>query len=571
MMKKRKLLFPLLLLCCSTTVLASSETALEERWETVEVSLGEGDKLTGRKTSTIESFNRIPYADPPVGPLRLKPPRSFSGKIGSRDATAKAPVCPQMLISTTAKSRVAKFAAHMLDTPLLKEYKGQEDCLTLDVQRPVGVRAGDDLPVLFWIWGGAFAFGGSYSYEASSLLSMASEQKQPFIMVAINHRLGGFGFLPGKEVRRDGSANLGLLDQRIALEWVADNIRAFGGDPEKVTIWGLSSGGISVLDQMVLYGGNATYKGKPLFRGAIINSGGAAPAEPVDGVKGQAVYDAVVDSAGCANETDSLQCLRRLDYPTLLKATNSVPAFFSYSSIALSYLPRPDGVVLPDSPDRLVEQGRIHAVPLIIGNQEDEGTTIALFQWNLTTSDDLAGYLSTVMFPTVPHEKLKQYVDLYDPALLQGSPHRTGLLNELYPGFKRVAAVLGDLTFTLSRRVTLLALEKVKPQMPVWSYLASYGHAIPILGTYHALDVIQIFFGLPPNYASRSCRTYYLNFLHNLDPNKGVTSYGFWPRWSSVRRDLMWFRWPWANDAMRDDFRSGAEAWLAENAKLLHL
>ncbi|PFH56943.1 hypothetical protein XA68_15743 [Ophiocordyceps unilateralis] len=547
------------------------DSILQPPWKTVDVLLGSGLQLTGRSSDGVESFNGVPYADPPVGPLRLKPPRPFSGQLGRRDATQAAAVCPQMLLSSSAKSRIMKFAGKILDSPFLEEFRGQEDCLTLNVQRPVGAKAGDKLPVLFWIWGGAFAFGGSVMYDATSLLTMAMEQRQDFVFVAINHRLGGFGFLPGKEVLADGSANLGLLDQRLALEWVADNIEAFGGDPDKVTIWGLSSGAISVFDQMILYGGNATYKGKSLFRGAIINSGGAAPADRVDGVKGQAIYDAVAHSAGCFNATDSLECLRRLEYPLLLNAMNSVPAFFSYSSIALSYLPRPDGVVLPDSPERLVQAGRLHAVPIIIGNQEDEGTTVALFQWNLTTADHLAGYLSNVLFPSFPVAKLKQYVHLYDPALLQGSPHRTGLLNELYPGYKRVAAVLGDLTFTLSRRILLLALERVKPQMPVWSYIASYNHALPILGTFHASDVFQIFFGLPSNYAARSCRTYYLNFLHNLDPNKGVVRYGFWPRWNSVRRDLMWFRWPWANDAMRDDFRSGAEAWLEENANSLHM
>lgn len=92
------------------------------------------------------------------------------------------------------------------------------------------------------------------------------------------------------------------------------------------------------------------------------------------------MYDAVVrEAGGCWGSKDSLECLRQLDYPTFHKTANSVPASFSYTSVALSYLPRPDGVVLPDGPERLVESGRIHAVPIIIGNQEDEGTIISLF------------------------------------------------------------------------------------------------------------------------------------------------------------------------------------------------
>lgn len=93
--------------------------------------------------------------------------------------------------------------------------------------------------------------------------------------------------MPGSEIRKDGASNLGLLDQRQGLEWVQDNIAAFGGDPSKVTIWGESAGAISVLDQMVLYDGNNKYNGKSLFRGAIMNSGSIVPADPVDCPKGQ--------------------------------------------------------------------------------------------------------------------------------------------------------------------------------------------------------------------------------------------------------------------------------------------
>jgi carboxylesterase type B len=110
-------------------------------------------------------------------------------------------------------------------------------------------------------------------YPGSIWVEASQQQKQPIIVVTVNYRVGGHGFLGGKELDAEGSTNLGLLDQRLALEWVSDNIDAFGGDPTKVTIWGESAGSISVFDQMAAYDGNNKYKGKPLFRGAIMNSG----------------------------------------------------------------------------------------------------------------------------------------------------------------------------------------------------------------------------------------------------------------------------------------------------------
>lgn len=208
-------------------------------------------------------------------------------------------------------------------------------------------------------------------YDAGPLLTASIMAGKPYVFVAVNYRVGGFGFMPGKEILKDGASNLGLLDQRMGLEWVADNIDAFGGDPDKVTIWGESAGAISVLDQMALYDGNNVYKGKPLFRGAIMNSGSITPTDPVDCPKGQVVYDAVVKKAGCAAAADTLACLRALPYQQFLDATNSVPAILSYNSVALSYLPRPDGKVLTLSPDVLVKQGKYAAVPMLIGDQED--------------------------------------------------------------------------------------------------------------------------------------------------------------------------------------------------------
>lgn len=414
-------------------------------------------------------------------------------------------------------------------------------------------------------------------YDGSPLVSNAARMGKPYVFVAVNYRVGGFGFMAGKEILADGSANLGHLDQRMGLEWVADNIAAFGGDPDRVTIWGESAGAISVFNQMALYDGNNKYKGKPLFRGGIMNSGSVVPADPVDCPKGQAVYDHVVAVGGCAGSKDTLSCLRALPYDKFLKAANSVPAILSYYSIALSYMPRPDGKTLTASPDVLVQQRKYAAVPMIIGDQEDEGTLFALFQSNVTSTDKLVSYLKSIFFTGASQQQLQDLVSQWPAWTWDGSPFGTGLLNEIYPGFKRTAAILGDLVFTLARRVFLTGATQLNPGVPAWSYLASYDSGTPVLGTFHASDILQVFYGILPNHASRSIQSYYANFVYNLDPNDatGGTSAQSkvadnWPRWTAAERKMIQF-FADSNGALVDDFRDGAAKWMAANVEVLRV
>ncbi len=255
--------------------------------------------VVGTSILGVESFKGIPYAQPPVGQLRLKPPQPLSHGTGQVDGTGIPMSCPQFFFSVDKATFPFNLVGDLLNTPLFQTITlTGEDCLTVNVQRPAGTQPGDKLPVLFWIFGGGFELGSTATYDATSLVKEAVSDGQPVVFVAVNYRLGGFGFMPGKEVLADGSANLGLLDQRLGLQWVADNIADFGGDPDKVTIWGESAGSISVLDQMMMYDGDINYKGKPLFRGGIMDSGSVTPADPVDCPKGQAVYDTVC-SFGC--------------------------------------------------------------------------------------------------------------------------------------------------------------------------------------------------------------------------------------------------------------------------------
>ncbi|CAK7203894.1 hypothetical protein SEUCBS139899_006644 [Sporothrix eucalyptigena] len=537
--------------------------SLADRGLDVSVTYPEGS-VSGVTLLGIESFRGIPFAQPPVGNLRLKPPVRTNTTSATINGQGIGPSCPQMYLSSGSGNEILQLVGDFIDIPLFQTVTGaSEDCLTLNVQRPAGTTASSNLPVLFWIFGGGFEFGTNAYYDGISLLTQGIDIGEPFIFVAINYRTGGFGFLGGKEIKADGSSNLGLLDQRLALEWVADNIAAFGGDPTKVTIWGESAGSISVFDQMALYGGNITYKGKPLFRGGIMDSGSVVPAEPVDGVKAQAVYDAVVAAGGCTGNADTLACLRALPYETFLNAANSVPGIFSYNSLALSYLPRPDGTVLTDSPHILALNGQYAAVPFILGDQEDEGTLFAVLLDGLSTTEKIVDYLSEYYFFGATTAQLTAFVNTYSTNIADGSPFRTGIFNELWPGFKRVAAILGDMTFTLARRAFLEISSLTNPSVPSWSYLGSYDYGFPILGTFHATDILQTFYGILPNYASGALQTYYINFVTTGDPNQGAAVKMTWPQWSENQQLMQFFSG--SASLLDDNFRNSSYQYLIDN------
>ncbi|KAJ4305938.1 hypothetical protein N0V90_001471 [Kalmusia sp. IMI 367209] len=553
----------LLLSLLPVVIAAPATVPLDKRASPTVIAPSPGATVIGKSLLGVETFNGIPFAQPPTGQLRLKPPQALTSSVGTVDGTQTPKACPQFFFSLDESNFPTNVLGTILNTPLFQTVTNAgEDCLTINVQRPAGTTSSSKLPVLFWIFGGGFELGSTQMYDGTSLVSSSITEGKPVIFVAVNYRVGGFGFLAGKEILKDGSANLGLLDQRLGLQWVADNIAAFGGDPTKVTIWGESAGAISVADQMLLYDGDNTYKGKPLFRAGIMNSGSVVPADPVDGTKGQAIYDLVVSKAGCSSSSDTLACLRSKDYTTFLNAVNSVPGLLSYSSVALSYLPRPDGKVLTQSPDLLVAAGKYAKVPFIVGDQEDEGTLFGLFTPNLTTTQDVNTYLSTVYFPTADKEAIQGLVATYQNTLEDGSPFRTLLLNNWYPQFKRISAIIGDITFTITRRIFLETTSSVFPDVPSWSYLSSYDYGTPILGTFHGSDLLQVFYGVLPNNAAKSIRGYYLSFVYNLDPNKG-NDLDDWPQWSAGQQ-LKQFNAN-SNTLLKDDFRSDTADFLKAN------
>ena len=186
--------------------------------------------IQGSTQDEVDTFSGIPFAQPPIGSLRLKPPIPLSNPFGTLPFNPNPPGCPQFLYQTNTlppdTSNLPPTVAATLAVGL-EPYTipGAEDCLTLDIQRPSATAANAKLPVMLYIHGGGFELGSSGITSAASngttIVQTAVNLGHPILYVAINYRLGGFGFLGGREVQSDQSSNLGLRDQRFALEWAS--------------------------------------------------------------------------------------------------------------------------------------------------------------------------------------------------------------------------------------------------------------------------------------------------------------------------------------------------------------
>ncbi|UYV78930.1 BCHE [Cordylochernes scorpioides] len=269
-------------------------------------------EIVGRRVNVkgvaMESYLGIPYAQPPVGPLRYKKPEAIENFPDYFEAFNFASSCHQ--IRLVVQDYISE------DNSVFEKVPMDEDCLYLNIWTPSS-SSDDRKPVMFWIHGGAFLFGsGGYIYDGSVLGALGD-----VVIVTINYRLGSFGFLVSET--EDAPGNMGLYDQLMALRWVHDNIEYFGGDPDKITVFGESAGGISV-------GALLTSKlAENLFKRAIMQSG--APTIPyfVNTKKTVLNYtDKFSEILGCNSEEISiinspekvLECLRGKSADELAKA-----------------------------------------------------------------------------------------------------------------------------------------------------------------------------------------------------------------------------------------------------------
>ncbi len=301
--------------------------------------------LRGVVAADHRMFAGIPYAAPPVGPLRWQPPAPAPVWPGVRDSSRAGPRCIQDPAGDMERGR-----------------HSSEDCLTLNVWTPS--RSNERRPVVVWIHGGAFVNGSGGIYDARWLAARGD-----VIVVTINYRLGTLGFLAHPALGPAGRVgNYGLEDQQAALRWVRDNIAGFGGDPAKVTIAGESAGGMSVCDHLV------APDSVGLFRAAIIQSAPCqAQADLPTAQRRSLDYAAQL---GCADPAAAAQCLRALPVDKLRN-----PVW--YTGIGANKLTGPvtGSAVLPVNPVDAFAGGEATRVPVLIGTTRDEFTLFAALRY----------------------------------------------------------------------------------------------------------------------------------------------------------------------------------------------
>ena len=301
---------------------------------------------------SVKAYLGIPFAAPPVRENRWRAPQPLASWAGVYNADTLKPECPQGLRS-----------------PSINHYFGEEavseDCLYLNIWEPAGAKPNGKLPVVIWIYGGAFNVGSA----SSPIYSGAPLARKGVIYVAPNYRLGVFGFLAHPELTaetgRGASGNWGFLDQVAALQWVQRNIAAFGGDPRNVTLVGQSAGSMSINNLQ------ASPLARGLFAKAFGMSGASVQGGPAD-AGGTSLADA--EATGV-----KLQQAMKAEHITDLRGASWDKVLAAAQQARLRFGPSIDGYYLPDTPQHIFAAGRQSDVAVVTGSTaNDIGTNVPI-------------------------------------------------------------------------------------------------------------------------------------------------------------------------------------------------
>ncbi|HLG65329.1 MAG TPA: carboxylesterase/lipase family protein [Ktedonosporobacter sp.] len=461
-------------------------------------------KVRGTSRDTVTVWKGIPFAQPPLGPLRFQPPQPPEPWTDVRDATRFGLIAPQISAPLSAL-----FGSGSTDIP-----QG-EDCLYLNVWSPGA--DGKKRPVFVWIHGGGFV-GGSGStpwYDGTSFATQGD-----IVVVTLNYRLGALGFLYLGDIagERYASGNYGLLDQIAALQWVRDNIAAFGGDPGNVTIAGESAGAMSVGVLLAMPAAQG------LFHKAILQSGAS------HGVPDREIATKVAREFLAHAGTDDIAALADLPVATVLDIQAK---FANRRRGALALRPVIDGVSLPTRPLDALADGSASGVSVLIGSNRDE---MKLF----TAMNPQQGVLDEADLKKTFGDAASDVLATYAAAHPGASPDEAWV------------DILTDRTF----RIPAVRLAECLAQRgsPVWMY--RFDWRTPAfdgrLGSCHALEIpfawnnldrpgVPAFTGEGPTRRPLADKTHaaWIAFTRTGDPN--VPDAQPWPAYDTSRRATMIF------------------------------
>ncbi|TBU25305.1 alpha/beta-hydrolase [Dichomitus squalens] len=463
-----------------------------------------------------EQWLGIPFAQPPIGSLRFKAPVPLINRSTSiQDASTFGNACPQVPSTSLGAAQ-------------------SEDCLFLNVFRPNNVSTSEKIPVLFWIHGGAFMQGAASDpeYNPTFIIQRSVATGKPIIFVSTNYRLNTFGFLASRHVP-PSDLNVGLQDQTAALEFVQHNIAAFGGDPEKVTIWGQSAGAGSV-EAHVLFQSSTK-----LFRAAMFDSSTGpfktAPPPSTYDESGKP-YERLVNLTGCPSGPQSFACLRSLPFETLQNFTVAMTNEVLNQQLWQPTV-GPAGSFVSERPSQRIASGNFLHVPILAGTNLNEGTTFSQSVRNLSvpSSEEDATFDTFIQELLIDPSTVTQ--DVYDtintlyPAndSSLGAPFNTG--DSLYD---RAEAWYSDNMFLSPRR---LLFNKAASLQPLFGYF--FAEFIPgqdpSLGVFHASELILLFGQFPAveqEFATQMV-DFYVNFVNDLNPGAP------WPQFTQTNKAVL--------------------------------
>ncbi len=471
------------------------------RVETVTIDTPSG-RLRGERLDDADVFRAIPYAAPPVGERRFRPPAPIEPWTGEREALLFGASAPQL--TGTLESYFGGRAAVQ-----------SEDCLTLNVWAP---RREGPHPVMVWIHGGAFVTGAA----ATPWYSGRPFARSGCVLVSLNYRLGALGFthLADHDGERfAASGNLGLLDQIAALQWVRDNVARFGGDPGNVTTFGESAGGASVVALLV------APAARGLFHRAIAQSPSIAQ------LRSRSRATEAADEMLAELSIDPSDVGRVVDVPIDQLIAAQAELIRDPAKGFTAFAPTPDGVVLPARPRDALVDGAAGRVPVLLGTTRDE--------MHLFTFADPA--YATMDETTLQARAERAFDGNAADAIEAYRAARPG-----YPPGQLASAIATDQTFRAPADRAAVALAATGS--PVWSYWFTYASPVfdGLLGACHGLEIpfvfgnlhqrgVQLFTGdgddrLP---IGAEMHQAWVAFARAGDPG--------WPRWDPTQRETRVF------------------------------